>query len=215
MVRLHVSALRLLAAILLTVCPAFHICGKADDAAASDGECPAVAIKSNLLYDAAITPDIGVELSLSKHVSVALEGVYAWWSNDDRHRYWRIRGAWLDASWWFDNNPATPRLTGHHAGVYVSLHDYDFEFGGRGWQARNPAFGAGLAYGYAFRLNGRLSLDLHLKVGYSGGTVTEYVPQCGTYMCVRRFHNNYFGLTGVGVSIVWFPGRGSSNNPLR
>lgn len=177
--------------------------------------CPPVAIKSNLLYDAALTPDLGVEISLSRRVSVGLEGVYAWWSNDRRHRYWRVRGGWLDVSWWFGSAAGQRRLTGHHAGLYASMHDYDFEFGHRGWQARNPTFGAGLTYGYSFRLNGRLSLDLYLRAGYAGGRVTEYVPRCDAYACIRQYHSNYWGLTGAGVSLVWFPGRGSSNNPAR
>lgn len=180
-----------------------------------DCECPPVAIKSNLLYDAAITPDLGIEISLSKKISIGMEGVYAWWSNDRKHRYWRIRGGWLDASWWFGNRARQQRLIGHHAGIYLSLHDFDFEFGNKGWQARNPVFGAGLTYGYSFRLSDRLSLDLHLRIGYAGGRVKKYIPQCGAYNSIREYHSNYWGLTGVGVSLVWFPGRGNSNNPSR
>lgn len=177
--------------------------------------CPLVAIKSNLLYDAALTPDLGIELSLSRRISVGLESVYAWWSNDRTHRYWRIRGGWLDISWWFGAASRRQRLTGHHVGIYASMHDYDFEFGNKGWQARNPTFGTGFTYGYSFRLNGRLCLDLHLRAGYAGGRVTEYIPQCGTYMCVRKFQSSYWGLTGAGVTLVWFPGHDSTNNPSR
>lgn len=220
--RCCVSALRLLAMSMLATITVLASYGQEEDHAPGvNGDdccgnlCPPVAIKSNLLYDAALTPDAGVEISLSRRVSVGLEGVYAWWSNDRRHRYWRVRGGWIDVSLWFGSSARRQRLTGHHAGIYVSMHDYDFEFGHKGWQARNPTFGAGLTYGYSFRLNGRLSLDLYLRTGYAGGKVTEYVPQCGSYTCIRQYHGNYWGLTGAGISLVWFPGRGSSNNPAR
>lgn len=202
--------------ILLAAYPAFQAVGKGTDGCdACDGRCPVVAIKTNLLHDAVLTPDLGLELSLSNRVSVGIEGVYAWWSNESKHRCWRIRGGWLDVSCWFGSTSLRRRLTGHHAGIYVSMHGYDFEFGGKGWQARRPAFGVGVTYGYSFRLNGRLSMDFSLSVGYAGGNVTEYVPQCGTYYCVRRYHNNYFGPTRLGVSLVWFPGRGTANNPAK
>ncbi len=234
MLRCCVLPLRLLAIVVLAFTPVLTGFGQTDAHAPEENSlhsdqyvqrdqgcvscqdrCPPVAIKSNLLYDVALTPDLGVEISLSRLISVGLEGVYAWWSNDRTHRYWRVRGGWLDISWWFGTASRRQRLTGHHAGIYASMHDYDFEFGHKGWQARNPTVGAGLTYGYSFRLNGRLSLDLNLRIGYAGGRVTEYTPQCDTYMCVRKYLSNYWGLTGAGVTLVWFPGRGSSNNPSR
>lgn len=166
---------------------------------------PAVAISSNLLYDAAITPDIGVEVSLSPKISVAVEGIYAWWSRGKDHRYWRIRGAWLDASWWFGQS-SLPLLTGHHAGIYASIHDFDFEFGHKGWQSQGPVKGAGLTYGYSFCLNRRLRLDLYMRAGYAWGHLTEYEPRCGTYLCIRHRALHYAGLTCLGVRLVWVPG---------
>ena len=64
----------------------------------NDNECddcqPRFALKTNMLYDAIVTPDLGVEMSLARKFSLSVEGVYAWWSKDSAHRYWRIRGAW-------------------------------------------------------------------------------------------------------------------------
>ena len=177
--------------------------------------CLHIAVKSNLLHDAALTPDLGVEIALPHNFSVGIEGVYAWWSNAARHRYWQIRGGWLDVNYWF--GPAVRRgaLMGHHAGIYASCHDFDFEFGHKGWQSRCPTFGGGASYGYAFRLNDRLRLDLGVRVGYWGGHVTSYTPRCGRYVCSGRYHRYYAGLTGLAVTLVWFPGRGNINNPAR
>lgn len=190
---------------LVSISP-FSIYGQESGDGYNEGcKYPFVAIKSNLLHDALLTPDIGVELSVSPAISIGIEGVYAWWSNNRAHRYWRIRGLWLDASWWFGKASKSHRLTGHHAGIYASIHDYDFEFGGKGWQSRRATPGIGLTYGYSFRLNRHLNLDLYARVGYAECNVTKYKPMCGTYTCIRKIDKHYFGLTGLGISLTWFP----------
>lgn len=180
-----------------------------------DNDCLHIAVKSNLIHDALLTPDFGVELALPSNFSVGVEGVYAWWSNNKAHRYWRIRGAWLDVNYWFGAAATRRELTGHHIGIYGSAHDYDFEFGGKGWQSRRPTFGVGATYGYSFRLNERMNIDLSMRVGYAGGNVTAYRPECGKYVCTDRYYKHYVGVTGLAVTLVWFPGRGNLNNPQK
>lgn len=53
-----------------------------------------VAVKSNLLHDALLTPDAGIEVRLPGNFSVAVEGILAWWTDDSRHHCWRIYGGW-------------------------------------------------------------------------------------------------------------------------
>ena len=202
--------------VLLTVLPTLAGAGKLrQDCDSCRNSCMHVAIKSNLLHDAALTPDFGIELALPRNISVGVEGVYAWWSNDKAHRYWRIRGARADVNYWFGRHARQRALTGHHAGIYLSAYDYDFEFGHKGWQSRRPAIGAGVSYGYSLRLNGRLNLDLGMSIGYSGAHITAYVPQCGKYVCTDRYYKRYFGVTDIAVTLVWFPGRDGINNPQR
>lgn len=175
----------------------------------ADCECPDIAIKTNLVHDAFLTPDLGIEVVLPANFSVSLTGTYAWWSNDSRHRYWRIRMGVAEARYWFGGCADCRFLTGHHAGIYASLFDYDFEFGGRGWQSPDASFGVGIAYGYSIKISRNLNLDFGLRAGYSAGTLIKYKPQCGTYVCTDRSYQHRFGLTGVAVSLVWFPGRHS------
>lgn len=185
-------------------------------ARAAAGCCPLrVAVRSNMLYDAALTPDFGIELSLRPRWSLGVEGVYAWWSKESARRCWRIRGLWVEPRFWFGRRPEERVLTGHHAGVYVSYHDYDFEFGGRGWQSHSGAAGVGLSYGYSFPAGKRVNIDVGLRAGYSTGRIVRYRPECGAYVCDKRYRNHYVGITGLEVTLVWFPGRGDSNSPDR
>lgn len=171
------------------------------------------AIKTNLFHDLVLTPDLGMEISLTGKFSFSLEGVYAWWSKDSAHSYWRIRGAWAEMRYWFGSRSGTRVLTGHHAGVYGSVHDYDFEFGNRGWQSPDGRYGVGISYGYSLCLNDRLNLDFAIRTGYSIGKVIKYKSQCGEYVCTDISLHRYWGVTGLEVTLVWFPSKGIKNKP--
>lgn len=206
------SVLRAFSVALVSI---VSFCGgeaKGEDASCDD--CfPRFAVKTNLLHDLALTPDIGIEAMVAKRFSLSLSGVYAWWSNDSKHRYWRIRGGVMEMRVWLGHRRRERALTGHHIGIYGSVHDYDFEFGGRGWQSPDATYGGGVAYGYSVPLNSRLNLDFGIKAGYSAGDVIRYKPQCGAYVCTGRSFRRYLGLTGLDISLVWFPGTGNRNKP--
>lgn len=174
---------------------------------------PRIGIKTNLLHDIVLTPDVGIEVSVAKKFSMSVEGVYAWRSNDSRHRYWRIRGGTLEMRIWLGESHIERSLTGHHIGIYGSFHDYDFEFGGKGWQSPTPTYGAGIGYGFAIPINKRINIDFGIKAGYSAGTIIRYRPECGEYMGQSKTFHRYVGLTGLEITLVWFPGKHNKNNP--
>lgn len=186
-------------------------------AAARCDECddcyPRVAMKTNLLHDAILTPDLGIEVSLARRWSLSAEGVWAWWSNDSRHRYWRVYGGWGEMRFWPGEKSRQRALTGHHVGIYGSLLSYDFEFGREGWMSPGLTYGAGVSYGYSIRVADRLNIDFSVRAGYSGGDLVKYRPQCGEYYCVSSGFHRYIGITGLEVTLVWFPGSGKHNKP--
>lgn len=186
-------------------------------AGAADGESgdrkPLIAVRTNMLYDAALIPTFGLELSPDARWSFAAEGAWAWWSRHSRNRCWRVYGLWFEMRRWLGSKPEERALTGHHAGIYGSYYSYDFEFGHRGWQAPQ-VLGVGASYGYSVKVGTRVNIDFGVKAGFSIGHRTEYVPQCGEYVSVKRGLRRYFGITGLEISLVWFPGKGKANNPV-
>ena len=64
-----------------------------------------LALKTNLLYDAALIPNIGLEVSLGKQWTVAADWFYTWFSSDSRHRYWQSYGGYLTVRRYFGNGP--------------------------------------------------------------------------------------------------------------
>lgn len=77
-------------------------------------------LKTNMLYDAMLIPNIGIELPIGKDWSLHADWMYAWWKTDVRHRYWRVYGGQAGARRWFGQT-RHGLLTGHHLGVYGQI----------------------------------------------------------------------------------------------
>ena len=169
--------------------------------------CPKLALRTNLLYDLALVPNIGVEWFVDGHWSVAANVMYVWARNDMRHRYWRIFSTDVEGRYWLRPQTCDVR-TGHHFGLYAGFYRYDFEFGGRGWMG-NANYGGGISYGYALRLfpkwRERFTLDMSIGLGYLGGTHKEYIPDQGCYVWQRTVRHNLFIPTKAEVTLVWYP----------
>ena len=186
------------------------------DTVCPDDELPALrplylAAKTNLLYDAALVPNVGLELSLGQGWSVGGNWMYAHWSNDARHRYWQIYGGELEVRRYFGSLAAEKPLQGHHVGLYAQAVTYDFETGGKGYLS-DFAYGVGLEYGYSLPVAKRLNIDFGIGIGYSGGKYKSYYPDAGCYVYIDTKRRHWFGPTRAEVSLVWLLGRGNVNS---
>lgn len=178
-----------------------------------------MALKTNMLYDAAALPTVGAEFYLGKGWSVTADWTYGWWDVDRRHRYWRAYGGDIGVRRWFGRAAGAKPLTGHHVGLYAGAVTYDFELGGRGVMGGLPGrtlwdrcnFLCGVEYGYSLPVSRRVNIDFGLGIGYLGGKVIKYVPQGKYYVwqSTQRFH--WFGPTKAEISLVWLIGRGNYN----
>ena len=173
---------------------------------------PSVAIKTNMLYDAFLIPDIGVEVALGRQWTVAADWFYTWFSSDHHRRYWQGYGGYLTVRHYFPS-PATGKcpsrtFTGHHLGLYALGLTYDVEWGGRGYQAARFGFGAGVEYGYAMPIGRRLNLDFSLGLGFQDGEYKEYDPIDDHYVWQSTRKRHWWGPTKAEVSLVWLIGKG-------
>lgn len=71
-----------------------------------------MAVKTNMLYDALLVPNIGVEFYVGKNWSLAGNWMYAWWKSDRHHNYWRLYGGDLEVRRWFGRKASENRLQG-------------------------------------------------------------------------------------------------------
>lgn len=178
-----------------------------------------MAIKTNLISDALLIPDIGFEAYVGRGWSIAADGMYGWWKNDKRHRYWHAYGGDLALRKWFGAVAKRKPLSGHHLGINGGVFTYDFEFGGRGYMGGKPGgtlldkmnYAVGVEYGYSVGLAKRLNIDLSLTVGYWGGTYQEYLPQGSCYVWQATKQRHWVGPIKAGVTLVWLIGHGNHN----
>lgn len=176
-------------------------------------------VKSNMVYDALLVPNIGVEFYLGKRWTVGGNWMYAWWKHDARHYYWRVYGGDIAVRKWFGSAAERKPLTGHHVGLYGQMLTYDFETGGRGYMGGEPGgtlwnkanYVAGLEYGYSLPVAKRFNIDFVVGAGYMWGEYHEYIPVDNCYVWQVTKKRNWFGPTKAEISLVWLIGKGNIN----
>lgn len=180
--------------------------------ASATGKAQNLALKTNLLYDAVLIPNVGVEVSLGKQWTASADWFYTWFSSDSRHRYWQGYGGYLTVRRYFANHstlntPHSTFPTGHHLGAYVLGMTYDVEWGGRGYQADHFGFGAGVEYGYAMPIGSQLLLDFSIGIGFQDGEYKEYEPVGDRYVWQATRQRHWFGPTKAEVTLKWVLGK--------
>ncbi len=169
-----------------------------------------MALKSNLLYDAMLVPNIGIEFYAGRGWSVGAGWMYGWWHSDTHHRYWRIYGGEIDVRKYFGRRAEEKPLTGHHLGIYGNMFTYDFELGGTGYLSE-LSYGVGIEYGYSLPIGRRFNLDFGIGLGYIGGEYKVYEPIDAHYVWQRTQKRHWIGPTKAEISLVWLIGRGNYN----
>ena len=180
----------------------------------SESQSPSVAsyfaLKSNLLYDALLVPNLSLEASIGSGWTLGAGGMLAWWSKDAKHRYWRIYGGDLEIRKYFGTLSKSKPLQGHHLGIYGDFLTYDFEFGAKGYQSK-ATYAAGIRYGYSHPIGKRLNLDFALGIGYLHSNYKTYVPRDGCYVYQETKKRKWLGPTQAEISLVWLLGKGNTN----
>ena len=186
------------------------------DAATGHSFC--MTLKTNLLYDALLVPNIGAEFHLGRNFTVGANLHFAWWNTDSW--FWRTYGAELAVRKYFGSAANMKPMTGHHLGIYGQALTYDFlAFGKTGYMSGNPSenlFGraswaVGIEYGYSLPITRRLNLDFVIGLGYQGGKYNEYEFQDDCYVWKALKNRRFFGPTKAEVTLVWLLGKDNYN----
>lgn len=168
-----------------------------------------VAAKTNLLYDALLSPNLGVEVGLTPKFTLDVSGNLNLWNVEGHSwKHWQVQP---ELRYWL-----CQRFTGHFFGVETHVGqfnvgniDFGFNFLGtdfgklkdrryQGWQG-----GVGLTYGYAWIISQHWNVEAELGLGWSYTKYDAYpCAKCGTKVESGRGHN-YFGVTKAQVGIVY------------
>lgn len=168
-----------------------------------------VALKTNLLSDAILSPNAGLEFRLAPRWSFDLSGQYNDWAvNDHKWKHWLVQP---ELRYWFCD-----AFAGHFIGLHALGGEYNYgnfdsklSFFGtdysifknerhQGWY-----IGAGIAWGYAVILSRHWNFEFELGIGYVYTHYDTYKCEgCGKKIDEDKSHN-YFGPTKVAMNLVY------------
>lgn len=177
-------------------------------------------IRTNMLYDAALVPNIGVEFYIGKNFSILADWKYAWWGKPAAGTLWRIYGGGVTGRWWWNPKGDNKPLTGHHIGVYAGVITCDFCVNGKGYMGGLPQkplwdrfhINAGIEYGYSLPISTRLNIDFSIGVGCMTGEVRHYEVKDTHSVWQKTVKKTWVGPSKGEISLVWLLGRGNYNN---
>lgn len=166
------------------------------------------AVKSNLLYDATTTFNLGMEIGLAKKWTLDISGNYNPWKFGDdcnetitRTKHWMVQP---ELRYW-----TCEKFNGHFFGLHGHYADYNvggFKFLSDNMEKnryQGNLYGAGLSYGYQWLLSNRWSMEAVIGAGWAHMEHDKYpCACCGTPSTDKS--KDYFGVTKVALSIIYF-----------
>ena len=156
------------------------------------------ALKTNLLYDAVLSPSIEAEYRFDPRWSAHVDFSIAWWSKKNEHKYYQIAQLSPEIRYWFNDKKF---WKGHYIGAFVGAGHYDLENGKDGYKGEFMM--AGLSYGYMFSIGRNLSLDAGIGVGFLNTEYEEYLPIEGHYVYQQTSRTSYVGPVKARLALVW------------
>lgn len=169
-----------------------------------------VVVKSNLLYDATTTLNLGVEFPLARKWTFDLSANFNGWQFADNKK-WKQLSVQPELRYW-----PCERFNGHFWGAHLLGGIYNFGnlnmdftlFGTDFGQLKNHRYegwmaGAGIAYGYHWMLSRRWSLEAEIGIGYVYTRADKYeCPRCGDKIEHDKPYH-YFGPTKTAINLIY------------
>ena len=136
--------------------------------AAAKAKAHSLSLRANLLRWVTLTPDLGVEWRLNRHVGILVNGSYTSWtwnSNDRRYALWEIAP---EARYYIGKEKRG------YIGAIYKAGSFNYKLSEIGKQGN--LMGGGLTGGYQLKLNKALNLDFSLALGCLHADYDKY-PQ--------------------------------------
>lgn len=164
------------------------------------------AIKNNLVYDATLTPNLGVEIGLGKKTTLDLNVGYNPFTYDNgkkfKHwlaqpeiRFWNCE-RFNRAFWGIHAHGGEFDVSGKHLpfGIFPNLDNHRYE---------GYFYGGGISFGYQWILGDRWNLEASIGAGYARIHYEKYnCHKCSPLL--KEDNYNYWGVTKATLSFIYF-----------
>lgn len=172
---------------------------------------PLFALKTNLLFDAALMPNIEFEVPIGKRWSVNGEYVFPWWLLDNDKYCMQLLMGGLEGRYWLGSRKKREQkevLTGHFLGLYAGGGKYDLQWEENGYQGEF-FIAAGVSYGWATRIARNLHLEFNIGIGLLRTDYRHYHARDNYQTLLWQENGKYtwFGPTKAKISLVWLLNR--------
>lgn len=179
--------------------------------AASCRRRPLLALKTNLLFDAALMPNVEIEVPVGKRWSVNGEYAFPWWQFDRGKYCMQVLMGGLEGRYWLGSRKSREDrevLTGHFLGLYAGGGKYDLQWGEKGYQGEF-FIAAGVSYGWATRIARHLHLEFNIGIGLLRTDYRHYHARDNYQTLLWQENGKYtwFGPTKAKISLVWLLNR--------
>lgn len=187
--------------LLLISCSVFHV---------TDAFAQQVSLKTNVLYWATSTPNVGVEVRLGTHYTTSLSMGYNAFNFNNREQ----NGVWVNPKihhwvvtpefkYWFCR--AFERHFVEVEGLYGRYNAGGMRFPSflSKHRYKGSAVGVGVGYGYQWALGRRWGLEASLALGYVYLQYNKYeLGKCGADL--GKYKRHYFGPTKLSISFAYY-----------
>ena len=163
--------------------------------AAAKAKAHSLSLRANLLRWVTLTPDLGVEWRLNRHVGILVNGSYTSWtwnSNDRRYALWEIAP---EARYYIGKEKRG------YIGAIYKAGSFNYKLSEIGKQGN--LMGGGLTGGYQLKLNKALNLDFSLALGCLHADYDKYIVIDGIRGREGKETKNWWGPISAGETIVW------------
>lgn len=170
-----------------------------------------VSVKTNLLYLATTTPNLGVDFRVADHWSMSLHGSYnpflfPQWQDKYENVYnpklihWAVMP---EVKYWFCETYERSFIGIHGIYGHFNVGGIPFVDSLKSVRYYGQAYGAGLSYGYQLPIGEQWGLELSLGLGF----LRLQYNKCDAFVCgdtFGRFQRDYIGPTKAAVTLVYF-----------
>ena len=169
---------------------------------------PFLALKTNLLFDLAMMPNLELELPLGKRFSLNGELMFPWWLFKGDKYCMQILSGGVEGRYWLGNRKKRDVLTGHFFGLYAGGGKYDLQWKRNGYQGEF-FIAAGISYGYAVNIAKNLNLEFNIGVGLLRTMYEHYhaIDNYQTLLWQESGRYTWLGPTKAKISLVWMLNR--------
>lgn len=172
---------------------------------------PFIALKTNLLFDLALMPNIEAEVPIGNRWSVNGELMFPWWLFEGDKYCLQILSGGLEGRYWLGsrkNRDHRKVLIGHFLGLYAGGGKYDLQWNRNGYQGEF-FIAAGISYGYNMPIARNLNLEFSLGIGLLRTDYEHYHARDNYQTLLWQNNGRYtwIGPTKAKISLVWMLNR--------